>query len=131
MIRRPGREIRAAHRVPRARELDPASSGLEKLGYLKLRLLSVRRLQHIGHVVPHPAHSNQSGSSSVERPMGASHDATGWTCEVADQAAHLVTLRSARRGRHWRSSEQSVEVAVNVCAKGLIDTRNVELCEAM
>ena len=60
-----------------------------------LRLLLLRLLQHIGHIVPHPAHSSHSDLSSVERAMGASHGATGWACEAARCAAHLVTLRSA------------------------------------
>ena len=81
--------------MPTARELDPGSSGLEEFGYLRLRLLLVRLLQHIGHAVSHPSHSNQSSSSSVERAMGASHGATGWACEAARCVAHLVTLRSA------------------------------------
>ena len=104
--------------MPTAREFDPASSGLEKLRYLQLRLLLGRLLQHVGHVVPHPAHINQSGSSSVERAMGASHGATGGACKAAGHAADLVRLRSARRGRHRRSSEQSLGQVCNWCAKG-------------
>ena len=89
----------AAYRLPIAPELVLSSSGLETSGYLKLKLAFQLLFQHIGDVVPQPAISNQTGSRSVERALGASYGATGWACKAEDHEADLQALSSARRSR--------------------------------
>ena len=61
-------------------------------GYLKLKLANQQLFQHIGDIVPQPAHSNQSGSWSVEQVMAAGHGAAGDACKAPGQAADLARL---------------------------------------
>jgi hypothetical protein len=56
--------------------------------------------QHIGDVVPQPAHTSQIKARSEERAMRASHGATGWACKATSDEADLVRLRSAGRTFH-------------------------------
>ena len=56
--------------------------------------------QQIIDVVPQPASTSQMVERLVERAVGASHGTTGWACKALGQAADLVRLHRARRGRH-------------------------------
>ena len=57
--------ICAAYRLLTAQELGLSRSGLKTPRYLKITAAFQQLLQHIGDVVPQPAHSRQSSSSSV------------------------------------------------------------------
>ena len=93
-------QVYAAHRLPTAQVLDQDSSGSDMCMFMKLFSDLQQLSQHIDDVIPQPAHNSQSSASSVERAMGASHGATGWTCKAPGRAADLVRLWSARRSRH-------------------------------
>ena len=96
----------AAYRSQIIQELGLGSSRLETPRYLKITAAFQQLSHHIGDLVPQPAHSNQSGSWSVEQAMAASHGAAGDACKASGQASNLVRLQSARRGlpRDRRSS---------------------------
>ena len=76
--------------------------------------------QHIGDVVPQPAHTSQIKARSVERAVGASHGTTGWVCKAAGDAAHLVRLPSARGAVHREIVGAVQGKFCNQCLKGLI-----------
>ena len=82
----------AAYRLLIAQELGLSRSGLKTPRYLKITAAFQQLLQHIGDVVPQPAHSNQSGSWSVEQAMAAGHGAAGDACKAPGQAADLARL---------------------------------------
>ena len=109
----------AAHMLPIAWEHEPRASNLGDLMFLRPRDDLEQPSQYIDDVVPQPAHTSQIKARSIERAMGASHSATGWACKAADDAAHLVRLRSARRSvcRHRVGAVQ--DVFCNPSAKGL------------
>ena len=109
----------AAYRLQIAQELGLSHSGLKTPRYLKITAAFQQLLQLIDDVVPQPAHSRQSGSSSVEQAMGASHGATGWTCKAPGHAADLARLWSARRSLH-RDVVGAVQRDLRyLCARGL------------
>ena len=56
--------------------------------------------QHIGDVVPQPAHTSQSAAQSAERAMAVSNGATQWACKATSDTADLARLWSARGGLH-------------------------------
>ena len=90
----------AVHLLPTAREHEPCISALGDFMFLRPRDDLQQLSQHIGDVIPQPAHTSQIKARSVERAMGASHSATGWTCKAAGDAAHLVRLPRLRRAVH-------------------------------
>ena len=75
-------QVGAAYRMHRSQELDLSSSRSETPRYLKITAAFQQLLQLIGDVVPQPAHSNQSGSWSVEQVMAAGHGAAGDACKA-------------------------------------------------
>ena len=82
----------AAYRLQTAQELGLSRSGLKTPRYLKITAAFQQLLQLIGDVVPQPAHSNQSGSWSVEQAVAAGHGAAGGACKAPGQAADLARL---------------------------------------
>ena len=107
-----------------AREHEPCTSVLGDLMFLKLRddlqLLS----QHIGNIVPMPAHISQIKTRSVERAMGVSHGTTASVCKAAGDAAHLARLRSARGGVHREIVGAVQGHFINLCLKGLTELQS-------
>ena len=67
----------AVYRLQIAQELGLGSSGFKTPRYLRIRAAFQQPSHYIGVVVPQPAHSNQSGSWSVEQAMAASHVGPG------------------------------------------------------
>ena len=90
----------AAHHLPTALVLDLDSSGSETPMFMMLSDHLLQLSQHIGDVVPQPAHTSQIKARSVERAAGVSQGTTGWLCKAAGDAAHLARLPSARRSLH-------------------------------
>ena len=82
----------AAYRLQTAQELGLGSSGLKTPRYMKITAAFQQLLQLIGDLVPQPAHSNHSGSLSVEQAMAAGHGAAGGACKAPGQAADLARL---------------------------------------
>ena len=80
----------AAHHLPTAWVLHLDSSGSETTLFMKLRDDLQQLLQHIGNVVPQPAHICQSAARSAERAMAVSHGATCWACKGTSDAADLA-----------------------------------------
>ena len=109
----------AAHMLEIARQHEPRTSALGYLMFLRPRDDLQQLSQHIGNVVPQPAHISQIKARSVERAMRASHGATGWACQAAGDAAHLARLWSARGGVHREIVGKFVTVEVNLCLKRL------------
>ena len=82
----------AAYRLQIAQELGLGSSGLKTPRCLRIRAAFQQPSHYIGVLVPQPAHSNQSGSWSVEQAMAAGHGAAGDACKAPGQAADLARL---------------------------------------
>ena len=82
----------AAYRLQIAPELELSGSRPKTPEYLRLRLAFEELSQLIGALVPQPAHSNQSGSWSVEQAMAAGHGAAGGACKAPGQGADLARL---------------------------------------
>ena len=96
-----GGRFHAAHRLPTARELELGSSGLRVPRFMRLTHHLWQLSQHIGNVVPQPAHTSQSRPlGSADRAMRASYGTTGWACKAPDHAADLARRWSARRSLH-------------------------------
>ena len=110
----------AAHMLEIAREHEPRTSALGDLMFLRPRDDLQQLSQHIGDVIPQPAHTSQIKARSVERAMGASYSATGWTCKAVGDAAHLASLWSARGGVHREIVGAVQGHFINLDAKGLI-----------
>ena len=114
-----GWRICATHRLPTAWERDLASSDHEAPEQLKPRLVLEQLSRQIIDDVPQPADNNQSGSSSVERPVRASHSATGWACKAPSHDDDLVRRRSALEAVHREIVGAVQGRFINLCAKGL------------
>ena len=108
-----------AHLLLIVREHDPSSSEVKEPMFLMPRDDLEQLSQHIDHDVPQPAHNNQSDSSSVERPMRASHGATGWACEGPSDGADLVRRWSARGAVHREIVGAVQRTYRYLCARGL------------
>ena len=118
-----GGRICAAHRLPKAREQEPSSSGCSDAMYLMPRDDLQQLSQHIDDIVPQPEHTNQTGAQSVEQAMRASHGTAGWACKAAGRAADLPRRWSARRSIH-RDLVGAVQVGCGpICKKGLTYAR--------
>ena len=113
-----GGRVCAAHMFPTARERESCTSVLEDLMFLRPRDDLQQLSQHIGNVVPQPAHISQIKARSVERAMRASHGTTGWACQAAGDAAHLARLWSARGGVHREIVGAVQGHFINLDAKG-------------
>ena len=109
----------AAHHLPTALVLDLDSSGSETPMFMMLSDHLLQLSQHIGDVVPQPAHTSQIKARSVERAVGASHSTTGWVCKAACDAADLVRLPGARRAVHRDLVGAVQDKFFNLCLKGL------------
>ena len=96
----------AAYRSQIVQELGLGSSRLETPRYLKITAAFQQLSHHIGDLVPQPADSDQSGSSSVQQAMAAGHGAAGGACKAAGQAADLArALVEASRDSSFLISE--------------------------
>ena len=84
------RRICATHHLQIRWELEPDSRGSKRLMLMKLSAHLQQLSQHIGDIVPQPAHTSQSVVVSVERAMGASHGTNGWAYQAASEEADLV-----------------------------------------